>query len=38
MAGLSAMLAVSTAAVAQETITSGASIQQTGALANTGRY
>lgn len=35
---LLAMAAVSTAAVAQDTITLGASVQETGALANTGRY
>ena len=35
---LSAMSILSTAALAQESITLGASVQQTGALANTGRY
>lgn len=36
--GLALMFALSTAALAQETITLGASVQETGSLANTGRY
>lgn len=36
--GLAAMLAMSGTALAQDSITLGASVQETGALANTGRY
>lgn len=38
IAGMALMFALSTAASAQETITLGASVQETGSLANTGRY